>query len=389
MKILTTLLIGSFAVTAMTAELPSKTDVSLRKEVETAQEKGIAWLLTKQAPDGSWHRHPAITALAVTALLRSELPVVSNQQATVEKALTFIMSNVKTNGAIYGGGEADKYPNYSTAICVLALQASGKKEYVETIRRARAFLIGSQFDEGEQVKENDASYGGIGYGRRERPDLSNMQWALEALRLTESLETQSDTSPHTGTKLHWKKAIAFLQRCQNLPGTNDQPWAQNAGTNDVGGFIYMPGPPAVSFADEEVRKDNAEPLRSYGSMTYAGLKSYIYAELKKDDPRVQAAMNWVRNNYSIEENPGLGKQGFFYYLHTVVKAFSAYGEDTFVDAKGKTHDWRHEMMRKFVELQKADGFWMNDNNRWMENDPVLCTTYSLLALEILQAHRYP
>jgi squalene-hopene/tetraprenyl-beta-curcumene cyclase len=390
MKIFLTMVLSVFTMaTAMAAALPSRTDVSLLKEVEVAQERGLNWLSQQQQPDGSWHHHPAITAMAATAFLRAGQPLASNQQAAVDHALKFIMSNVKTNGAIYGGGESDKYPNYSTAICTMALLAAGKPEYTETIRKARAFLLDSQFDEKEHVKESDASYGGIGYGKRERPDLSNMQWALEAIRLTESLETQSATSPHTGSRLHWQKAIAFLQRCQNLPGTNDQPWAQHAGTNDIGGFIYMPGPPALSFADDEPRPDNAQPLRSYGSMSYAGLKSYIYAELKKNDPRVIAAMDWVKRNYALDENPGMGPQGLFYYLHTVAKALTVYGDDTLTDAKGRTHDWRYEMLKKFVTLQKAGGFWQNENNRWMENDPVLCTTYSLLALEILQSRRYP
>ena len=135
--------------------------------------------------------------------------------------------------------------------------------------------------------------------------------------------------------------------------------------------------------------DGKTPLRSYGSMTYAGLKSYLYAELKKDDPRVRAAREWLRRNYTLEENPGLGNQGLYYYYHTMAKALTANGEDRFADAQGKEHDWRHELMGKLVSLQKADGEWQNDNNRWWENSPVLCTCYSLLALEIVQAGQYP
>jgi len=212
---------------------------------------------------------------------------------------------------------------------------------------------------------------------------------LEAIRLTESLDTRSEESPHTPSKLHWKKAIEFLQRCQNLPASNDQPWAKNARKEDLGGFVYMPG---LSMADEEPPKDNKTPLRSYGSMTYAGLKSFIYAELKKDDPRVKAAMEWLKHNYTLNENPGMGPQGLYYYLQTVAKALTVYGDDTFTDAAGKTHDWRYEMLKKFISLQKIDkdgGYWVNENNRWFESDPVLCTSYSLIALEILQDRRYP
>ena len=47
------------------------------------------------------------------------------------------------------------------------------------------------------------------------------------------------------------------------------------------------------------------------------------------------------------------------------------------------------MMNRLISLQKGDGFWINNNNRWWENDPVLVTSYSLLTLETLQARHYP
>ena len=388
--LLVTLVLG---LGSQAADLPSKEDISLLKEVARAQERGMAWLLGKQLPDGSWNQHPAITALAVTAILRSGQPLTSEQKQAVDKGVKFILTCVKPTGAIFGGGESDKYPNYSTAICTMALVATGKAEYTETIKKARAFLLGSQFDEDEKIDPKNPSYGGIGYGRRERPDLSNMQWALEAIRMTESLETKATDTAKGG--LHWKEAIAFLQRCQNLPSANDQPWAKEVSPRNLGGFIYMPGDPSKdlppkSEADDEVApQGERQPLRSYGSMTYAGLKSYIYAELKKDDPRVKAAVDWLSRNYTVDENPGLGHQGLFYYYQTFAKALTAYGDDTFTDAAGKVHDWRYELMKKLVTLQRADGFWQNDNNRWWENDPVLCTSYSLNTLDILQQRHYP
>lgn len=387
------LLLTLIATSALgAAELPSQTDESLLKEVARAQERGLGWLLGKQLPDGSWNQHPAMTALAITAFLRSGQALSVEQQEAVDKGVKFIRTCVKPTGAIYGGGETDKYPNYSTAICTMALLATGKPEHTEIIRKARAFLLGSQFDEGEKADPSNANYGGIGYSKRERPDMSNMQWALEAIRLTESLETKATDTAQGG--LHWQKAVAFLQRCQNLPASNDQPWAKNPADRDLGGFIYMPGDPAkgimpVSFAEDQPATDATTPLRSYGSMGYAGLKSYIYAELKKDDPRVVAAMNWLRRNYTLEENPGLGAQGLYYYFHTFAKALTAYGDDTFTDAAGKKHDWRHELMKKLVSLQKHEGSWQNENNRWWENDPVLCTSYSLLALQVVHQRRYP
>jgi squalene-hopene/tetraprenyl-beta-curcumene cyclase len=64
-------------------------------------------------------------------------------------------------------------------------------------------------------------------------------------------------------------------------------------------------------------------LRSYGTMTYAGLLSYLYADLKRDDPRVTAAHDWLRRNFTLTENPGMGPEWLFYYYHLMAKALSA------------------------------------------------------------------
>jgi squalene-hopene/tetraprenyl-beta-curcumene cyclase len=385
MKTLASLLVVGFLASVSPAQLPSQ-ESSFQKEVATVHDKGLAWLIQQQEANGSWRGHPAITALAATSILRAGRPLATNEQAAADRAIGFILSNVRTNGAIYGADDKDKYPNYSTAICLMALLAHGKPAHTETIRQARKFLLNSQFDEGEGIESSDPSYGGIGYGRRERPDLSNMQWTLEALRLTESLDQPSETAPHVPSKLHWERAIQFLSRCQNLPSHNDQAWAKNARTNDLGGFVYMPG---FSFADGDQPLEPGQPLRSHGSMTYAGLKSFLYAEMKKDDPRIRAALDWLRRNYTLEENPGLGQQGLYYYYHTVAKSLTVFGDDTFTDAAGKQHDWRYELLNKFVANQDVAGFWKNPVGRFMENDPVLVTSYSLLAIQILQARQYP
>jgi hypothetical protein len=35
-----------------------------------------------------------------------------------------------------------------------------------------------------------------------------------------------------------------------------------------------------------------------------------------------------------------------------------------------------------MSLQKEDGSWCNDNNRFWEADSVLCTSFAMLALEL-------
>ena len=121
-------------------------------------------------------------------------------------------------------------------------------------------------------------------------------------------------------------------------------------------------------------------LRSYASMTYAGLKSMIYAGVGPDDPRVKAAYGWVRRHYTLTENPGMGTSGLYYYYHTFAKALDAIGDEKLEDSSGKEHDWRQDLLKTLVTLQREDGSWANANRRWLENDPNLVTAYVLLAM---------
>jgi len=66
----------------------------------------------------------------------------------------------------------------------------------------------------------------------------------------------------------------------------------------------------------------------------------------------------------------------------MTRALSAAGLDALPKHKAEGEiRWREEVARKVMSLQKPDGSWVNENNRWWENDPVLATSYSLLALE--------
>ena len=222
-----------------------------------------------------------------------------------------------------------------------------------------------QWDESEGKSRDDAFYGGAGYGgRSNRPDLSNTSFMLEAFR---------DTGlPADDPSL--KKALVFVSRCQNLKGEfNDQPWA---GKVNDGGFIYSTANGGETFAG----KTADGGLRSYASMTYAGLKSMIYAGLDPDDPRVKAALTYIKQHYTLDENPGSGEQGLYYYYHTFAKTMFVLGESTIVNAKGVSHDWRAELIAALAKREQPDGGWVNPADRFMEGDPNLVTAYALLAL---------
>ena len=354
-------------------------NVSLRNEVRHAVAKGWGWLEKNQDTNGFWSTpdHPAITALALTSFQLQEenrdhktaLP------ASVKQGYAYLMSCAQADGGIY----RKELPSYNTSISLVALALAGRQEYQPAILKARRFIIGLQADLGEPGKVDNILDGGIGYGKNDKtPDLSNTMNALEALYVTKNY--LRDQGVLAEGDLNWTAAVHFIQSCQNLPGYNSEKWASDDPQNK-GGFIYAPG---ASKAGETNLPSGRIALRSYGSMSYAGLLSYIYAELKPDDPRVTAVMDWLRSNYTLDENPAMGAQGLFYYYHTMAKALTLHGASTLVTRNGQSVDWREQLVLKLINLQRADGSWANENGRWFEKDPALVTAYSLISLEMIE-----
>jgi len=171
-----------------------------------------------------------------------------------------------------------------------------------------------------------------------------------------------------------QRALVFVSSCQNLETKHND--TKFAVTNPDGGFYYTIAAGGSSQAGESATGG----LRSYGSMTYAGLKSMIYAGVGRDDPRVQAAFRWVQEHYTVRENPELGDSGLYYYFHTFAKTLDAIGEEEIVDQHGVAHRWRQELAKELATRQLENGSWINENERWLEGDPNLVTGYALLTL---------
>ena len=330
--------------------------------VQEAVAKAAAFLASCQEPNGSFHADlgPGVTALAVTGLVRSGTPA---DTPVVRKAIDYLMSFRQPDGGFYTAGSP--VGNYETSIVMLALAACNADGRLDAeIKGATRFVKKLQWDEDEGKDPTDPAYGGAGYGKKSRPDLSNTAFMIEALRTV----GESENDPAI------QRALQFVSRTQNLPGPhNPLPFPAK---NPDGGFYYTPAAGGESQAGETP----GGGLRSYASMTYAGLKSMIFAGLKKDDPRVKAAIEWLAKHFTFDENPGMGQAGLFYFYHTASKALAVLGEETLTDATGREHRWRDELTTAIISRQGENGSWTNPNERWLEGEPVLSTSYALLAL---------
>jgi squalene-hopene/tetraprenyl-beta-curcumene cyclase len=333
------------------------------------EEKAVGFLRPRQSSDGSWSgtKEPGITALVVTAMLRSKR--VTPSDPAIVKGLGFLEGYVDPKGGLANA----PHSVYSTSVALMAFQEANQGgRYDSLIKGAQEFLKVNQTDEGEGKTSADPAYGGSNYGGGAgRPDLSNTSFMMEALK--------DSGLPADDPAL--QKALVFVSRCQNLKSEfNDQPWA---GKVNDGGFIYVAA--GGGGAAGKAAKKPDDPIPSSAGMTYAGLKSMIYAGLSKDDVRVKAALGYISKHYTVDENPGQGQRGLYYYYHTFARALAALGQPTLVDSEGKSHDWRADLIGALAKRQEASGGWVNKEDRFMEGDPNIVTSYGLLALAAARA----
>jgi squalene-hopene/tetraprenyl-beta-curcumene cyclase len=337
-------------------------------DIKAVVDKAVKFLTTVQKDAGNFSVNPrggepGLTALIAAALVRNGVPA---DNALVAKALKYLETKIKKDGGVYDQGLS----NYMTSLAIVAFKETNTGgRYDKVIDSAVKYVRSLQYDEG--LTPDDAKYGGAGYDKpspKGRPDLSNTQFMVDAL-LSAGVSKDDPTI---------KKALVFIGRSQNLKSEfNNQPFAGKTTDDDRGGFVYNL---LDQDNDKSDKRTTAGGLRSEGGMTYAGLKSFLYAGVSKDDPRVKAAIAWIRKHYTVSENPGQKDAGLFYYYHTFAKAMDALGEELFEDARGAKHDWRQELFDELRKRQKENGSWANTNGAFLESMPELATAFALLAL---------
>ena len=326
--------------------------------VEAAMTNGVAFLLSRQAEDGHWSdpQVPALTALPLWALTGADA---KGTEVARRKAAAFVLSTQRPDGGFYvpkPGRGGSGLGNYNTSVCLAALYDSGMAPK-SAMLRAREYIASSQ------LTGDDTMAGGFGYdriSRRRYADLSNTSYAMSAMAKTASLE--EFRADGRRVDIDWDKALAFVQNLVEREGP------------DAGGAAYNDRTPQ---AGATTNAQGRVHLRAYGSMTYAAVLSMCAAKLDRGDPRVRQSLEYLAANWTVDENPGMGRQGLYYFYDIMARALSA----AQVDEVGG-HKWRTELAAKVVSLQKGDGSWSNDNNRFWEADPVLCTSFAVIVLSL-------
>jgi len=352
------------------------------------QDASGAW---KMGPEGKQTPSPSSTSLIVASLAQAPEPIRSKFKDATSKGLAFILSKKNTDGSFGEGPVGTFLKTYTTALCLVALSSVEKTETVaDAIRGGQAYLKNNQLKEGPHE-------GGLGYGdapksgdKPGRGDLSVTGFAAEGLKAS-GLPQNDD---------FWKLVVKFVRKCQNNSEVNRDPEflaelkAKNMTVGDDGGLYYAPVASEKASPAGTRKIAGKDVILSYGAMTYDGIKTYIYAGLKKDSPEVKAAMDWVRKNYSLDTHPGFVYEevkrnhlrGIYYYYLLMARALDVYGENPLETFDGKKHDWPKEMAEQFIKVVRDSGMWQNENPAWYESDPVITTSYVLLTCDLLFKH---
>lgn len=347
---------------------------------------GERWLVAQQQPNGAFlpgnQFALGITELALDAMVHPPATTVPPGSPAVDRAVRFILSYRQDDGGFYDPVEGMAV--YGTSLAIIALRRAERLDPAVALG-ARDFLL--RLHNRDPLSD---CLGGIGFMPDHgagNEDLHNTSHAIEAL----SICGLSASDPR-GSQL-----LAFLERCQNRsrPGEPDRrPWV----TNDGGG-VYSPSQArAAGDWQGAPGQDDAPPrLASYGSMTCALISSYLALDLPADDPRVVAALGWIRTHYSVSENPrmpaGKTAQGLYYHNATLAKTLSLLRITTLDTSDGRRVDWRADLHRALREratpVTLPDGtsacFWINADPRWAEGVPHLCTAYAIGALKRIDA----
>ena len=381
---------------------PAVKSESVRKALLAAYESAGDWLVGQQDASGSWKQKaggeeldsPAYTALIVTALAKAPEPLKAKYKEPVEKGVKFIAGKANLDGSFGEGPTGAFLKTYATALALMALATTDPDAHANLIRGAHAYIKQNQMREG-------LHRGGVGYGdespkvidgqlkirKKTYANLASTGFAAEGLK--QSGLPQSDE--------FWQLVVEYVRKCQNNSEVNtdaeylSQLKAQGLQVGDDGGLYYVVSADRTMHKAGTRKLADKEMIVSYGAMTYDGIKTYIYAGLRKDSPEVRSAIDWVRKNYTVEAHPGFAYdkmqrhhlRGLYYYLLVMAKALHVFGETPFETFDGKKHDWPKEIAVQLVKTVRGSKMWQNDNPAWYEGDSILVTSYVLNICDII------
>lgn len=352
----------------------------VRERVAESIRLGTTWLASRQGEDGYW-RDPAgkesigLTAYCAIMLSRAaKSGLASRYDEHLRKACALFLPYCS-------GGKLtmDKkwfYTGYEIPLVLWALWEADSKRYAKEIDTLWSALKDGQIvstDRSPQHRRpwHDGAWDysvplGIG------PDISVVSFAMESIR----------TVKPDGYESVLQRALPYVQRCQNLQAINRM---ENS-LND-GGFKHEP---FAGKAGSVTLAGDIYAFYSYGSVTCDGMRCYLYSGAKLDDRRIVAAASWLKEHYTLDENPNVAlsnresaeyrKTCVLYYYYSMAKCIQLKAIPEPFAVGGVDRRPATELMEKILFIQGVEGSWVNGSGMMWEDHPPLATCLMLDAL---------
>jgi squalene-hopene/tetraprenyl-beta-curcumene cyclase len=379
----------SAAVVVGSGTIAQQVPAGPARMADAALTRGRRYLQLAQSRDGSWRSDkyssfrdgPSLTPLVLLALDGGRSSPETNKAFV--RGTDYLVALVRPDGTIDAGQFGLSYPVYSAALAVRLLSLPGMDRHRAACDAWLADLRRRQLDESLGWSPDDAAFGGWGYchsiPKKPKPgefvpqllesNLSATVFALDALRAAGV--SLSDPA--------YRRALVFVRRCQNLA---DDSGRTDAGFDD-GGFHFIYGDPARNKPGPAGRDRHGRPrFRSYGSTTADGYRALRRCGLADDDPRIRAALAWLRSHVEgaghvgdyPPERAGDRSALDFYFAWSLAQVLPDVPSEL-------ARPWAAAIVAGLGERQQADSYWSNPSKAVREDDPLLATALAVAALQ--------
>jgi squalene-hopene/tetraprenyl-beta-curcumene cyclase len=294
------------------------------------------------------------------------------RRGTIDRAIDFQFRSRAAHGYVQAPDGSSDYPNYATALTLLAVAMRGG-EAGQRIPELRAYLIAAQQTDRLPWEADEGNVGSWGLVGGDPADPSSQRDGnLSATRLALEALAASGGAPRPLLD----RAVRYLSRLQNPDG----------------GFRF------ASQSDDLLNKAGAQSpddgtsevvARSYGTTTADGLCALLACGVSITDPTVQAAIAWLDAHDVISEVPGFPEAGAAISEPSAREGLRFYYFAAFAGAMVRCPDAKfsergNRLAEHILNLQKADGSWVNSSSSQREDDPLIATAWTVTALSSLR-----
>jgi hypothetical protein len=337
---------------------------------------GLRSLMNLQGDDGGWHSQhygtlkqgAAMTTMVLYAVSHVPESIRDPFEEQIQKAFQFLQPGLQKSGFVTNAEGSQDYPVYCTAMLLVASEKLELELDEETQARMVAYLLDSQVAEGRGFEQQHPEYGGWDVlgpdtldGKTSGTNVSATCYVAEALQL------YNDQS----------KVIASLEQCQ---GWLDRIVAASAD----GGLFFAPKLDSMNNKARWTDEENQKP-RSYGTATSDGLRIMKYCGVEADkDPWIEAQA-WLAAHPDLEQVPGFGKDDTgwrlslkFYYFATLAKTLPLLDSEL-------AESFRVKLAKQLKAAQANSGLWQNQSALMREDDPIIATSFAVMALGLLES----